>query len=121
MALLWIADSFYVGVKDIAASASWYMDKLGCTKTLVELDDCENCVALHFPKERGDISIVIGPVSNVADLTTRMLYSGAIEKAHQSLNFRGVAVGPITTDRQGTRYFSMRDLEGNQIEVSEEP
>jgi hypothetical protein len=34
---------------------------------------------------------------------------------------RGVNVGPIETDRQGTRYFAMQDLEGNAIEVSEEP
>jgi hypothetical protein len=29
--------------------------------------------------------------------------------------------GPIEKDRQGTQYFEMRDLEGNVIEVSEEP
>jgi len=120
MALLRIADSFYVGVKDIAGSVSWYMEKLGCARTQVEVDDCENCIALCFPKDR-QVAIVIGPVSNVPDPATRMLYSGAIEKAHQWLNFRGVAVGSITTDRQGTRYFSMTDLEGNPIEVSEEP
>jgi len=121
VSLLSIADSFYVGVNDIPASVAWYVEKLGCTRTRVELDDdCENCLALCFPKERS-VSIVIGPVSNVPDPATRMLYSRDIEKAHQWLNFRGVAVGAITTDRQGTRYFSMRDLEGNSIEVSEEP
>ena len=55
------------------------------------------------------------------DTTTRMLYSGALEKAHGWLNSRGVSVGPILTDRQGTRYFAMQDLEGNPLEVSEEP
>jgi hypothetical protein len=27
----------------------------------------------------------------------------------------------VQEDRQGTQYFEMRDLEGNLIEVSEEP
>jgi len=33
----------------------------------------------------------------------------------------GVDVAEIQQDRQGTHYFEMRDLEGNVIEVSEEP
>jgi predicted enzyme related to lactoylglutathione lyase len=30
---------------------------------------------------------------------------------------RGVNVGTIERDRQGTRYFEIRDPEGNEIEV----
>jgi hypothetical protein len=30
-------------------------------------------------------------------------------------------VGALEEDRQGTRYFEMRDLEGNVVEVAEEP
>jgi hypothetical protein len=32
-----------------------------------------------------------------------------------------VNVGEIQRDRQGTHYFEMRDLEGNLIEISQQP
>jgi hypothetical protein len=44
-----------------------------------------------------------------------------IRKAREVLGFRGVNVGEIQEDRQGTHHFEMRDLEGNVIDVSEEP
>jgi hypothetical protein len=34
---------------------------------------------------------------------------------------RGVNVGAIEKDRQGTQYFEIHDPEGNSIEVVEEP
>jgi hypothetical protein len=37
------------------------------------------------------------------------------------LNSHGVKVGDIEQDGQGTRHFEMRDLEGNTVEISEEP
>ena len=120
MSLLWIAESFYVGVRHLASSTSWYIEKLGLKETDVELDEDVGCIALAFPKE-APTTIVLGPLKPATDTTTRMLYSGALEKAHGWLNSRGVSVGPILTDRQGTRYFAMQDLEGNPLEVSEEP
>jgi hypothetical protein len=50
-----------------------------------------------------------------------MLYASNIKKAREVLGSRRVNVGEIQQDRQGTHYFEMRDLEGNVIEVSEEP
>jgi hypothetical protein len=44
-----------------------------------------------------------------------------IKKAREVLSSRGVNVGDVQEDRQGTQYFQMRDLEGNLIEVAEEP
>ncbi len=120
MSLLWVADSFYVGSNDVAAATSWYMETFGLKKTEVELDEREGCVGLIFPKELGP-PIVIGPESSRADPATRMLYTGAIEKARKMLGSRGVNIGPIETDRQGTKYFEVKDLDGNVIEVSEEP
>jgi hypothetical protein len=32
-----------------------------------------------------------------------------------------VSVGEIQQDRQGTSFFEMADLEGNKIEISQEP
>jgi hypothetical protein len=120
MSLLWVADSFYVGVNEVAAASSWYIEKLGLKKTAVELDEGEGCVALVFPKEL-PAPIILGPSTAPSDQTTRMLYTDAIQKAREWLSSRGVRVGAIEKDRQGTHYFEMQDLEGNAIEVSEEP
>jgi hypothetical protein len=120
MSLLQVADSFYVGGRDAAIAASWYMDKLGLERTKVDLADSEGCLAFGFAKDH-PVAIVIGPVSVAPDPGTHILYTHAIEKAHKWLSSRGVSVGPITTDRQGTRNFSLLDLESNTIEVCEEP
>jgi hypothetical protein len=50
-----------------------------------------------------------------------MLYTSRIEKARDYLSSRGVNVDEIQQDRQGTRFFEMRDLESNVIEICEEP
>lgn len=120
MSLLWVADSFYVGSRDVAAATSWYVEKFGLKKTEVELDEGEGCMGLIFPKEL-PTPIVIGPITSRADAATRMLYSGNLEKARKLLGSRGVNMGPTETDRQGTRFFSVRDLDGNVIEISDEP
>jgi hypothetical protein len=39
MPLLTIADSFYIGVLDVALATSWYIEKLGLQKVPPELDD----------------------------------------------------------------------------------
>ena len=120
MSLLRIADSFYVGVRDVKAACSWYVEKLGVKRVGVELDEGEGCVGLAFPKEL-PVSIVVGPISDTPDQATRMLYASNIRKAREWLASRGVDVSEIETDRQQTHHFVMRDLEGNEIEVSEEP
>jgi hypothetical protein len=120
MSLIWVADSFYVGVHDVAAASSWYMEKLGLKRAEVELDEGEGCVTLVFPKEI-PAPIILGPSGSPPDGTTRMLYASNIKKAQEWLTSRGVDAGAIEEDRQGTHYFEMKDLEGNVIEVSEEP
>ena len=120
MSLLWAADSFYIGVRDLQAVTKWYMQKFGLQKIKVELDEGEGCVGLVFPKE-SPTPIVLGPVTNSAEKTTRMLYTGSIDQAWKWLSSQAVNVGAIETDRQGTKFFPMQDLEGNSIEVSEEP
>ena len=120
MSLLTIADSFYIGVLDLTATTSWYIEKLGLQKVPVEMDDPEGCVALEFSK-KDEVAICLGPRGKPTDGTTPMLYASNVKKAREVLSSRGVNVRAIQQDRQGTYYFEMRDLEGNRIEVSEEP
>jgi hypothetical protein len=121
MPLLTIADSFYIGVLDVESATSWYIEKLGLQKVPAEMDGPEGCVALDFSKKDQTCIAVLGPQGKPADGTTPMLYASNIGKAREVLGSRGVYVGGIQQDRQGTHYFEMRDLEGNVIEVSEEP
>jgi hypothetical protein len=120
MSLLCVADSFYIGVNDHAAAVAWYIEKLGLKKTTIELDEGEGCTALIFPKEI-PTPIVLGPPSGATDGSTPMLYASNVKKSREWLASRDVNVGAVQEDRQGTHYFEMRDLEGNVIEVSEEP
>jgi catechol 2,3-dioxygenase-like lactoylglutathione lyase family enzyme len=120
MSLLTIADSFYIGVLDLAAATAWYIEKLGLQEVSVEMDDPEGCAALGFSKN-DETAICLGPRGKPTDGTTPMLYASNVKKAREALSSQSVNVGDIQQDRQGTPYFEIRDLEGNLIEVSEEP
>ena len=120
MPLLTIADSFYIGVLDVESATSWYIEKLGLQKVPADMDDPEGCVALGFSNE-DQTCAVLGPPGKPTDGTTPILYASNILKAREVLGSRGVIVGEVQEDRQGTHYFEMRDLEGTVIEVSEEP
>jgi hypothetical protein len=121
MPLLTIADSFYIGVLNVESATSWYIEKLGLKKVPAEMDDPEGCVALGFSKNDQTSIAVLGPQGKPTDGTKPMLYASNIKKAREIVGSRGVNVGEIQQDQQGTHYFEMRDLEGNVIEVSEEP
>jgi len=120
MSLLYIADSAYIGVQDVSSATSWYMEKLGLQRVVVFSEE-EGCVSLAFSK-RDTVAIILGPSVDPNDVRdSPMLYTTNIEKARALLISRGVRAGPIEVDRQGTHYFSMRDVEGNDIEITEEP
>jgi hypothetical protein len=120
MPLLWVADPCYVGVRNVETAVAWYTEKLGLVKTRVGPDEAEGCIGLTFPKEI-PAPIVLCPMAPAVGRATPTFYTDNIEMARALLNSRKVGVGTIETDRQGTRYFEMHDLEGNVLEVSEEP
>jgi hypothetical protein len=114
-----IAESVYTGVLDVTAASLWYIEKLGLQEG-VSMEDEEGCLSLGFSKKEMT-SITVGPRGRATDGNTPMLYASNVEKAREKLASRGVSVGPIEEDRQGTHYFVMRDLDGNQIEITKEP
>ena len=95
------------------------MQNLGLRKVTVEMDDGEGCVALGFSKD--ECAQVLGPSGKPTDELTPMLYASNLKKAREFLSSRGVNVGEVQEDGQGTHFFEMRDMEGNVIEISEEP
>ena len=118
MSLFTPAGSNYIGVTDIAAATTWYIQKLGLRRVDVELDDRQDCVALGF--EKHECAVCLGPPGRPTDELTHMLYSSNLKKARELLISHGVNLGEVQQDRQGTHYFEMRDLEGNVIEITEE-
>ena len=119
MSLFQIPDSIYIGVTDAVAASLWYKEKLGLQEVVAPTSDAADCVSLAF-SERDKTAIILGPRDSTTDQRP-ILYATNIGKAKDQLSSRGVSVTPIESDRQGTHYFVMRDLEGNEIEVSEEP
>jgi len=119
MSLLQIPDSIYIGVTDAVAASLWYREKLGLQQVVAPTSDAGDCVSLAFSK-RDETAIILGPRDSTTDQRP-IVYATDIRKAIDLLSSRGVSVTPIESDQQGTRYFVMRDMEGNEIEVTEEP
>jgi len=86
-----------------------------------EVDDCPNCVALGFGKQTYAVTIGAEVPQEQIDECTHSLFTNHIEKARKWLSSRDLDVGQIQEDRQGTRFFEMRDPENNVIEITEEP
>lgn len=118
MSLFTPARTNYIGVADLAASASWYAEKFGLRQRPTKFDDVQRGVELTLSDE---IFFVLGPRDVPHDEETPMLYSSNVDKARKHLVTRGVNVGETQSDRQGTRFFEIRDLENNVIEIVEEP
>jgi catechol 2,3-dioxygenase-like lactoylglutathione lyase family enzyme len=114
-----VASANYVGVRDLAAAVSWYKEKFGIREVEVEMDDSEGCVALGFSND--EYILALGPTGKRTEELRPLLYAANIKKARELLNSRGANASEIAQDAQGTRYFEIRDLEGNVIEICAEP
>jgi catechol 2,3-dioxygenase-like lactoylglutathione lyase family enzyme len=110
--------SIYIGVRNMAAALAWYKEKLDLRESPKPMAEEIGDVALV--SRDGDAFIAFGE-PNPANVETQILAVGNTQKAREWLAARGVKVGPIQVDRQGTPYFEMRDLENNMIEFCEEP
>lgn len=119
MSLLSPGGANYIGIRDILSATKWYAEKLGLRTVQVELDEPEGCMALGFDKH--ECAIVLGPIGKATDELIPLLYTKNVKKAREFLAGRGVSVSEIQQDRQGTHFFEMRDIEGNAIEISEDP
>jgi hypothetical protein len=118
MTLLTPAGTNYIPVRDLAAAASWYVEKFEVKQRPAKFDDGQRGVELWKADE---IWFVLGPANVPNSGETPMLNARNIQKARDYLIARGIEAGDIQTDAQGTRFFEMRDLEGNVIEVLVEP
>ena len=109
----------YMPVSELEASAAWYKEKFGIKTVTIELDDGEGCLALGFSEE--ECLFVLGPRGKSSGELTGRLFTSNLKKAREYLLSKRVDVAEVEQDSQGTHFFSVRDVEGNAIEISEEP
>jgi len=118
-----IADNCAVDVQNLAASREWYKEKLGFREAPRDRqeDSGRPFVDLHISNDDTFLSLVeLLPGASIENRHV-IFFTKNLEKTHQWLQGRGVAVAPTTTDSGGNRLFRFQDLEGNNIEVCAEP
>jgi catechol 2,3-dioxygenase-like lactoylglutathione lyase family enzyme len=108
----------YMPVQDLAAATSWYVEKFGARPRPTKFDDGQRGAELWLADE---VYFVLGPRNIPTCDETPMLYTPNIAKAREYLLARGVEATKIQRDRQNTKFFEMRDLEGNLIEICQQP
>lgn len=104
-------------VRHIDSVLPWYVGKLGLSKLTFDRSD-PGIATLRF-KEDGN-SVVLTTRSGFQTDKTPILFTRKIGKVRDVMTERGVNPGIIEKDRQGIRYFQIRDPEGNEIEVVED-
>jgi len=120
-ALLRGVEGIFIPVKDPAASAKWYEEKLGFRllfeepeATVMKISEtaptvvCLVCTPDHQPMRFPDNDFGVGKYYN--------FLAENIEKLHLELIGRGVAVNPIGGEGN-TRFFTFFDPDGNPLGV----
>ena len=118
-----IADNCAVDVRNLAAACDWYKEKLGFHEadTDREEDSGRPFKDLCLSSDDTFLSLVELEPGAFPERQHVIFYAKNLQKAHQWLTGRGVAVQPATADSGGNRFFKFQDLEGNGIEVCDEP
>lgn len=104
-------------VRDVDSVSSWYVEKMGLRK-LAKNPWGEDVATYQF-KEDGH-SVVLTNTAGFGIQKHPMFFAKKITKMKEILTARGVISDPLQQDRQGIRYFEIRDPEGNAIEIVEE-
>jgi catechol 2,3-dioxygenase-like lactoylglutathione lyase family enzyme len=105
-----------VAVRNLDAAAAWYKQKLDLPESR-EAED--NSGGMELTTRNLETKVILLTGEEYPDRP--ILDTSNAAKAREWLLARGVEVGPVQTDIQGTHFIEMRDLEGNTIEISEEP
>ena len=119
----YILDNCAVDVRNLAAAREWYKEKLGLheANTDREEDSGRPFADLHISNDDAFLSLVELEPGASAEKRHVIFFTKNLDKAHQWLAGRGVAVEPTATDSGGNRLFRLQDLEGNTIEICVEP
>jgi hypothetical protein len=128
MALFRSADSVSLAYSNLAMAKEWWVQAFDCQQVKVPDywdDPLPSDVALKFRGEdEPTISLSDKSEARAKHMqpmsTVPIIYSDKIKKAHEYISTRGVLPGPLQ-DGGNSEFFEVRDLEGNTIEICEEP
>jgi hypothetical protein len=111
-----------VDVHDSAAAQRCYSEKLGLSYSSINAEDG----GLELGYSADSVVVYLGKISgnahpNKSPERPPIVFARKLAEAHEYLSTRGVDVGPIQTDYGGNQFFRFRDLEGNELEVCQDP
>ncbi|HET9365638.1 MAG TPA: VOC family protein [Candidatus Angelobacter sp.] len=106
-------------VSNLEATVAWYKEKLDLRESMHLIEDGQP-EGILLSSRKDEIRVVV-TAAGPGEPDRPILDTHNAAKAREWLMERGVEVGPVQIDRQGTHYIEMRDLEGNSIEICEEP
>lgn len=105
--------------RNIPAAVNWYKEKLDLPESKELKDDGEPGDMLLTSRD-GTVHVVVTRQGG-SEPDRPIFDTRNAAKVREWLLARGVTVGPVETDRAGTRYIELRDLDDNVIEICEEP
>lgn len=113
---------------DPAALAAWYKEKfdlrtLPLPKESLESEELTaDAVILGYGTEVEGTGLYLMTSDGCDTMEPpAIFFVSDAKKAHEFLSGKGVCVGMLETDSQGTQCFFFNDPDGNRIEVSAEP
>lgn len=111
-----------ITVRDPEACKDWYRQTfyalvIDPKNVDLEEDEKAGCVFLGWDKNLPSIYLIPG---DPASATVVSIPCANLSKATDYFARKGVAVSPIQEDRAGTKFFEIRDCEGNTIEFCED-
>jgi catechol 2,3-dioxygenase-like lactoylglutathione lyase family enzyme len=124
-------DNANLYVSNIETAEAWYRESLGFkTRPMTDGDegewsDVEAAIVCKFKQEEEEPGIYVMKLVAGADDGTRSDGSDAIficrnlSEAADLLTWRGVSVGPVQEDGDGSKFFFVQDPDGNKLQVLE--
>jgi hypothetical protein len=110
--------SVHIPVENLGNVSPWYTEKLGLRR-MTSVPAYEESGAVGYKFNEDGIPIILTSRDKLRTQRTPIFYAKKIEKTRDILRSRGIEVGSILRDRQGTRFFEIHDPEGNVIEFVE--
>ena len=126
---LFYTDSVTLAYANVEAAKLWWIDAFDCKVVSVPSDwDCTlpSDVALQLPGHDAP-TILLNSRAEVEQAgfdrpspVASVMFCNKLNKGYDHLTSRGVLLGPIQ-DGGDTRFFEIRDPEGNLIQICKEP
>jgi hypothetical protein len=126
---LFYTDLITLTYSDVEAAKRWWVETFDCKAMKAPPDwDCPlpSDVALQLPGHSAP-TILLSATADVKQAgydrpkpPASVVFCEKLKKGHQQLASRGVLVGEIQ-DGGDTRFFEIRDTEGNVIQICKEP